>query len=308
MSKNNSLFQHQQTSRRVHPFMYRHVWRADSHLAGGFASRAVTPRPARSKSGIIPIGMRREHSYHGRSDPPGMRLACDGRGECQRSAAVLRPAKAPGAELRVFLMFRRPVRPDFALDLSPRYVPAARTGRRRRTVLVLFFTGLLIAIGAVAAMPTVFAHAAYVSSDPQPDAVLTSAPAMVTIHFAEPVNPTDSNVVVYDARQQQASTAPAQANPADLKTMTVAMKGDGSETYLVEWHTVSAVDGDPDIGAFTFTVNPSATPAGTPTPSSGNSGTATHATGTPGWLVALAGVLGVLTGAGIMALVRRGAR
>lgn len=80
MSKNNSLFQHQQTSRRVHPFMYRHVWRADSHLAGGFASRAVTPRPARSKSGIIPIGMRRERSYHGRSDPPGMRLACDGWG------------------------------------------------------------------------------------------------------------------------------------------------------------------------------------------------------------------------------------
>jgi hypothetical protein len=53
------------------------------------------------------------------------------------------------------------------------------------------------------------------------------------------------------------STGPAQVVRTDFKTMTVAMQGDDSEIYLVQWHTVSADDGDPDIGAFTFTVSTS---------------------------------------------------
>jgi methionine-rich copper-binding protein CopC len=56
------------------------------------------------------------------------------------------------------------------------------------------------------------------------------------------------------------STGPAQVVRTDFKTMTVAMQGDDSEIYLVQWHTVSADDGDPDIGAFTFTVSTTATP------------------------------------------------
>jgi copper resistance protein C len=89
---------------------------------------------------------------------------------------------------------------------------------------------------------------------------------VVTVHFAQHVNPQGSNILVYDATHKQVSTAPATVVTSDLKTMTVPMKGDGDGIYLVEWHTVSADDGDADIGAFNFTVsasgkaNPSAGP------------------------------------------------
>lgn len=157
------------------------------------------------------------------------------------------------------------------------------------------------------------AHASYVSSDPAANAVLKTAPTTVTIHFAENVNPTGSEVVVYDAQHKQVSTAPAQVDRADLKTMTVPMQGDGSEVYLVEWQTVSADDGDPDIGAFTFDVNasgsaaasPTVTPdAASPASSSGSTGSS-GSSGSPGWVVALVGIAGLVAGAGGTLLARR---
>lgn len=166
---------------------------------------------------------------------------------------------------------------------------------------------LMVAIGIAAALllaygaGTASAHASYVSSDPAANAVLKTAPTVVTIHVAENVNLTGSGIVIYDARHQPVSGT-AQVDRADLKTMTVPMTGDGSETYLVEWHTVSLDDGDPDIGAFTFTVNPNATGA-----------SATHAAGAsstsggiPIWVAVIAGIAGLLIGgAGASFLARR---
>lgn len=164
----------------------------------------------------------------------------------------------------------------------------------------------LIAGGALAlgAPAVASAHAYYVSSDPAANAVLKTAPTTVTIHFGENVNPTGSDVVVFDAKHQQVSTAPAQVDRADLKTMTVAMQGNGSEVYLVEWHTVSADDGDPDIGAFTFNVNSSGG-AATPTATAESIGSSGTSSGTPAWVVALVGVLGLAIGAGGTLLARR---
>ena len=156
------------------------------------------------------------------------------------------------------------------------------------------------------------AHAYYVSSDPAANAILKTAPTSITIHFAEAVNPTGSDVVVYDSRHKQVSTAPAQVDRADLTTMTVAMSGDDSENYLVEWHTVSATDGDPDIGAFTFSVSATAstsatTPTATPNSvSAGGGSNSSGSSGAPGWVVALVGVLGLVIGAGGTLVVRRG--
>lgn len=155
------------------------------------------------------------------------------------------------------------------------------------------------------------AHASYVSSDPAANAVLKAAPTTVTVHFAEDVDPAGSDVVAYDAKHKQVSTAPAEVDRADLKTMTVSMQGDDSEVYLVEWHTVSADDGDPDIGAFTFSVSADAS-AATATPTvtpdavgpASSSGT-TGSSGTPGWAVALVGVAGLIIGAGGAYLARR---
>jgi methionine-rich copper-binding protein CopC len=148
-----------------------------------------------------------------------------------------------------------------------------------------------------AASGVAFAHAGYDSSDPAAGAILKTAPTVVTIHFKEQVNPTGSDIVIYDAKHQQVSTAPAQVTRTDLKTMTVPMKGNGSEIYLVVWHNVSADDGDPDTSAFTFSVSKDATPpAGSSNNESGQSATASGSGGTPGWVVALVGVVGLVLG------------
>jgi copper transport protein len=119
---------------------------------------------------------------------------------------------------------------------------------------------LAVALLALLARPGVAsAHASYVSSTPAANATVAVAPRSVTIHFAQHVVPASSAIVVLDAQGKTVSTGTAQANRADLRTMSVPMQGDGSDIYLVQWHTVSADDGHPDIGAFVFHVGKSAT-------------------------------------------------
>jgi hypothetical protein len=110
--------------------------------------------------------------------------------------------------------------------------------------------------------------------------------------------------VIYDAKNQVVSGA-AQVDPNDLATLRVPVTGDDSEVYLVVWHTVSAQDGDPDVGAFSFFVNPSGVSALAPKP--GATGlTASGQGGAPLWLVIVVGLAGVVVGlSGGVALGRR---
>jgi methionine-rich copper-binding protein CopC len=163
---------------------------------------------------------------------------------------------------------------------------------------------LLAALLAALAAPGVAsAHAKYKSSEPKPNAVLKAAPSLVTVHFTENVNPQGSDILVYDATGKQVSTAPAQVERADLTTMTVPMRGNDAEIYLVVWHTVSADDGDPDIGGFNFLVNPSASSIQAVT--GGGTAATPASSGMPVWLGALIGVLGLIVGAGGWFLVQR---
>lgn len=157
--------------------------------------------------------------------------------------------------------------------------------------------GTLALLAALLAPGIASAHAPMVSADPAAGSTIKAAPSIVTVHFAENVNPKGSDVIVYDVTGKQVSTAPAQVSRADLKTMTVAMAGDGDGVYLVEWHTVSADDGDPDIGAFTFTVDKNAKVA-TPTPTTGAHGSGGNSSGAPVWLTVLLALLGLAVGAG----------
>lgn len=163
----------------------------------------------------------------------------------------------------------------------------------------------LVLVGAVSLFltpATASAHAAYGSSDPAPGSTLKAAPTTVTIHFLENINPSGSDIVILDAIGKQVSTGSAKVDPNDLKTMTVSMQGNDSETYLVQWHNVSADDGDPDIGAFTFTVNPNST--------GGAATTTAHTTfssssSVPIWGAVLVGLIGLIVGAGGMFALRR---
>lgn len=184
----------------------------------------------------------------------------------------------------------------------------SRTARPRMLPVLLALSvalGLaLAAIVSVAQAPTAAAHAKYESSVPASNSTVTEAPTVVTVHFAEEVNPAGSDLIVYDTKGKVVSTGPGVVDTSDAKTMTVPMAGDDSETYMVIWHTVSLDDGDSAVGAFVFNVGSTAKPGDTggsttsPGTASGAETSANGSSGAPVWLVVLVGVIGLIVGSG----------
>ncbi|HEV8192607.1 MAG TPA: copper resistance protein CopC [Ktedonobacterales bacterium] len=156
--------------------------------------------------------------------------------------------------------------------------------------------GILFATSGIAS-----AHAAYVSSNPAANAVLQQVPSTVTITFAENLTPSSSNIIVYDSSMKQVSTGQAQVDNSNLKKMSVPIKGNDADVYVVVWHNVSADDGDPDAGSFSFFIGSDKAPTSS-TPAAASS------SGTPVWVTILVGVLGLIVGgAGTAFVLRRNA-
>lgn len=178
-----------------------------------------------------------------------------------------------------------------------------------RLVPVALILGLaLAAVASMTQSPIASAHAKLESSVPAANSTVTQAPSVVTLHFAEDLNPASSDVTMYDIAGKVVSTGKAQVDTNDPKTMTVQMTGNDSESYLVVWHNVSLDDGDPAIGSFTFNVGqhasqPTATPSDAGGTGAGN--TAGSAQGMPGWVAALAGILGLVVGGAVGFIVAR---
>jgi copper resistance protein C len=168
--------------------------------------------------------------------------------------------------------------------------PRASRARAHRAYGLLLASLLALAV-ALLVPATASAHATPDHSTPAPNATVQTAPATVTIHFLEDVNPNGSDITVYDAHGKVVSSGPAQVSATDAKAMSVSMKGDDSETYLVVWHTVSADDGDPDIGSYSFFVS-AATATSTTQPGAGSA-----SSGMPIWLGILLGIAGLAAGA-----------
>lgn len=187
--------------------------------------------------------------------------------------------------------------------------PRHRPPRHRRRSWLLTIGAILLGVTLPFLAPALAsAHAYPVSATVMPNASLKTAPSSITITFAEDVNPSGSDIVVYDATGKVVSTG-AQVNRDNLKQMTVQMRADGSEVYLVQWHTISADDGDADIGGYTFLVNPS---AATKTDTSANfGGSSTSASGTsssggvPAWALVGVGIAGLIIGAAATAAAQR---
>ena len=171
----------------------------------------------------------------------------------------------------------------------------SRRVKPRLSVIVVPAVALFLALGAAVAFPTVaFAHAEPTSSTPAPNSTVKEAPTTVTIIFGEEVKPDESDIRVFDSKGAEVSTGKATTDPNDLKKMSVEMKGTDSESYVVLWNTVSADDGDPAVGSFSFNVNPNGgSSIGTTT---GGGSNANNVSGVQPWLAALIGVIGLILG------------
>jgi copper resistance protein C len=172
-------------------------------------------------------------------------------------------------------------------------------------VISLLSLGMLFLFAGTASAHT--AHAKVLSATPAIGSTIAQAPDRVTVECAENINPDPklSNLFVYSPTGELISQGSAQVNLNLPTEMSVVIKPTGSGVYIVRWITVSAIDGDPDQGAYFFTVKsqvPSRVAANTitPTPSSNSvSG------GTPLWATILVGVLALLVGLGGGLLIRR---
>ena len=166
--------------------------------------------------------------------------------------------------------------------------------KRRLSQIIPPALALFLAFGAAVAFPTAaFAHARPESSTPAPDSTVKEAPTSVTIIFGEELKPDESNIRVFDSKGAEVSTGKATVDPNDLKKMAVEMKGNDSEEYVVLWNSVSADDGDPAAGSFTFNVNPNGGSAGGGSTTGGGSST-NGANGVQPWLAILIGVIGLI--------------
>jgi copper transport protein len=127
--------------------------------------------------------------------------------------------------------------------LSQTIAPRVRT----LLLLLLAVTGALLA-GAV----PVSAHAALTGSDPQQGAVVTEAPAQVSLTFSEQVAMSDGSVRVLDPKGERVDTGKTSRQGGN----TYAVKlhsGLPDGTFTVTYQVVSA-DSHPVSGAFTFSI------------------------------------------------------
>lgn len=167
--------------------------------------------------------------------------------------------------------------------------------KRRPSQIIPPVLALFLALGAAVAFPAAaFAHAEPTSSTPAPNSTVKVAPTTVTIIFGEELKPDESNIRVFDSKGAEVSTGKAKTDPNDLKKMSVEMKGTDSESYVVLWNTVSADDGDPAVGSFSFNVNPNGGSSGGATTGGGSS--TNSASGVQPWLAILIGVIGLILG------------
>jgi methionine-rich copper-binding protein CopC len=127
----------------------------------------------------------------------------------------------------------------------------------------------LLLVGGVLLAPvrSAFAHAEPEITVPPINGTVDQAPAMLEITFSEEVTAdTTIDVVGPDGKSVVAAPAQLDLQDAERKHVTVQLYGMlPAGVYTVNWSSVSAEDGDPDSGSYTFTVSGgAATPAASP--------------------------------------------
>ncbi|MCC6176066.1 MAG: copper resistance protein CopC [Chloroflexi bacterium] len=119
------------------------------------------------------------------------------------------------------------------------------------------------------------AHAGYARSNPPDGASIRTAPGRVEIWFTQELfrRANANRIEVTGPDGQPAHAGEAVIDEADRKHLSIALTPNlAPGKYSVEWASLSATDGDPAEGNFTFTFDPGAADV------AGASGAATAAT------------------------------
>ena len=122
-----------------------------------------------------------------------------------------------------------------------------RAGRRRAARRCV--VGLALVAWVVATPGVARAHAAVVSSDPEPGAELAAAPGVVVLRFTEPLNVRLSRAVVLDPGGLR-----FEGSPTGEREIRVVLSTNAPGIYEVQWVTVSTLDGHALRGSFRFGV------------------------------------------------------
>ena len=182
--------------------------------------------------------------------------------------------------------------------------------RLQLPLATLLSIGLLYFMtGTVSAHSTIPAHAKVNKAIPAIGSTVSQAPTTVTVFTLENINPdpNKSNLFVYSPAGDLISQGNAKVSLTNPEEMSIAIKPDSANlngVYVVRWITVSAKDGDPDQGAFVFTVKTGAVTTPTPvatttTSTTPSTTTTTGAGGAPIWVSIVVGVLALLVGLGV---------
>ena len=166
---------------------------------------------------------------------------------------------------------------------------------------------LYLISGTTSAHSVVPAHAKVTKAIPAIGSTISQAPTSVTVFALENINPdpSKSNLFVYSPAGDLISQGNAKVSLTNPEEMSITIKPDSAHpngVYIVQWKTVSALDGDPDQGAFVFTVNTGAVVTPTPVATSSTSQTTTPTPtttgtgGTPVWVPIVVAVGALLIG------------
>jgi copper resistance protein C len=158
--------------------------------------------------------------------------------------------------------------------------------------------GLLFIIVGTASAHT--AHAKVSNAIPAIGSTITQAPDTVTVFTLENINPNPklSNLFVYSPSGELISQGNAKVSLSNPREMSISIKPTGKGVYVVRWITVSAEDGDPDQGAFVFTVKPAVVAPSVPSSNGATTTTTTGTGGSPLWVPILVGIVALVVGLG----------
>lgn len=134
----------------------------------------------------------------------------------------------------------------------------------QRNSIRLTLVGAIAAVAALALVSTAWGHAHVDTSSPSKGQILQSPPTQVVLTFVEEIQKTAGSYgldVTKDGGGSVTSGSPV-IDPANAAKLSVALKPNlTAGRYVVNWHNVSAMDGDAAEGAFSFYVGTAPSPA-----------------------------------------------